>query len=788
MERVTVFRDLYKSSDVPYHLTISQSLERIKVGKSKDIILKIRNAETKEIADTYKKKLPCILFSGRFTQRSKEGLKSHSGFIVFDLDDLSDLEATREELKEIPYVLSIFTSPSGNGLKFIVRIPKCDAKEHSQYFRQFEKEYDYLDIDPSGKDIARVCFESYDPDLFINEKAIIYNPELIEEGFSNFEKVPVLPINDETEIIKRILNFNWSKSPQEGERNSFIFDLSSMFCEYGVSEHSAMQTCLSYRDKGFDDREIENTVKSAYKRRQFGIKYFEDYDRIKSAKASLGRGKEYVKKTYGIDEETYSNIKKEVEDSQFWYIEEDKNGKQKIKVDLLLYKTFLESSGFKKHYPHGADEPNFVKVVSNKVEDTSIIKIKDYVLDYILNTKKKADVWSYFASYSALFSESILSMLDTIELKTLKDEKDKCFFAFENGILEVTKQGSKLLDYIDIDVFVWQEHIIKRNFTPSKNNDNEYKTFISNVTRQEPLSFECSIGYLLSTYKNKMNNKAIILNDEVISNNPEGGTGKGVFIQGIRQLRSAAILDGKTFSDQKSFPYQTVGQDTNILVFDDVKKNFDFESKFSLITEGLTLERKGKDAIKLDVEDSPKLIITTNYAIKGSGNSHARRRHELELAQFYTGNNTPYDEFGRQLFDDWGDEDYNRFDNYMIGCVKKYLKHGLIEQTNAVNIETRRFIADTNEDFYSYMSEIFFGYGERLGKKQEFEKLKSEYPDFQARWFTQNRFTIWIKSYAKFKGLEYNDGISNGLQWFTIGKESDEVRVDLEENDNEMPF
>src|SRR5690606_16463602 len=146
---------------------------------------------------------------------------------------------------------------------------------------------------------------------------------------------------------------------------------------------------------------------------------------------------------------------------------------------------------------------------------------------------------------------------------------------------------------------------IRRDFKRDKNDENDYKKFVYNISNGNPLAIECAIGYLLCTYKNKVNNKAIILNDEVITDNPEGGTGKGVFVQGLSHIRKVSILDGKTFDDKKSFPYQTVSPDTSILVFDDAKRNFDIESKFSIITEGLTLERKGKDAIKLPVEDSP---------------------------------------------------------------------------------------------------------------------------------------------------------------------------------------
>jgi len=225
-------------------------------------------------------------------------------------------------------------------------------------------------------------------------------------------------------------------------------------------------------------------------------------------------------------------------------------------------------------------------------------------------------------------------MLDTIELKMLNDEKHKSFIAFQNGILEITKESIKLVDYIDVNGYVWKSQIINRDFKQLNNFENEYKKFISNISNNEPLAVEVVIGYLMSTYKNKMNNKAVILNDEVISDNPEGGTGKGLFVQGLKQIRKVSILDGKSFDDKKSFPYQTVSQETNVLVFDDVKKNSDFESKFSLVTEGMTLERKNKDAIKLKVEESPKMLLSTNYAIKGEGNSHDRRRHEIEIAQY----------------------------------------------------------------------------------------------------------------------------------------------------------
>ena len=48
---------------------------------------------------------------------------------------------------------------------------------------------------------------------------------------------------------------------------------------------------------------------------------------------------------------------------------------------------------------------------------------------------------------------------------------------------------------------------------------------------------QSTIGYLLHGWKNLSYSPAVILNDEVISDNPEGGTGKGLFMNGLAQMK-----------------------------------------------------------------------------------------------------------------------------------------------------------------------------------------------------------------------------------------------------------
>ena len=769
---VSVFKDLYKSTDVPFHVPLDKIIKRIKAGTSKELVEAVRQGNGNE-----KKKLPCILFAGTFNERNSNSLQKHSGLMVLDFDKYPNEQTMLEHLetlKQNPHFVLLFISPSGNGIKGVIKVNDDLTKEtHPKVFKEFHKQFNYDYFDIVNSNVDRVCFESYDPNIFVNLEADLFNPILKDEGFQVSERVPVLPITDQDKIISKIMDWNWSKDFREGERNAFIFDIAGAFCEYGISQYNAENYILNNVIIGdFSEVEAKTTIKSAYKKRVYDSKYFENYHKIDSIKVDLKRGKKEVIEKHGISEDTFNEIKEASEHDDFWSYT-DKN---KIKVEPLKYRLFLDRNGFKKYFQSNAQKATWIYISSNKVVETSTEKIKDFVLDYLMQ-RGEFDVWNYCASFQNLFSENNLSMLDSVELMMLRDTKTKSYIAFENGILEVTKDTAKLIDYIDVDGYVWKSQIIPRDYILMDDFKNEYATFIKNISNNEPLAIECVIGYLLSTYKNKMNNKAIILNDEVISENPEGGTGKGLFVQGLRQIRKVSILDGKTFDDKKSFPYQTVSPETQVLVFDDVKKNFDFESKFSLVTEGMTLERKNKDAIKLKVEDSPKMVISTNYAIKGEGNSHDRRRFEIEFAQYYGKTLTPYDEFDRQLFDDWDDDDFQRFDNYMVYCLQSYLKLGLVSQ-NAKNIKMRKFIAETSMEFFEWVKETEnVQHNDRLEKSVYFANFTNEYQDFK-KWLTNKKFNIWVQKYANFIGAEYNEGNSNGFRWFMIKSDINQVNKD----------
>ena len=132
---ITIFKDI-KDTSQPFYRNVGLVLERIEKGNSKEIVKKIRSKKNKEERNDLKKQLPAICFSGNFTKRNDASLTEHSGLICLDFDGYKsskELLQEKEKLTKNKFVFSVFISPSGKGLKVIVKIPK-DVDNHTNYF------------------------------------------------------------------------------------------------------------------------------------------------------------------------------------------------------------------------------------------------------------------------------------------------------------------------------------------------------------------------------------------------------------------------------------------------------------------------------------------------------------------------------------------------------------------------------------------------------------------------------------------------------------------------------
>ena len=773
---VTIFQNI-RDTDTPFFRDVHVILERIKegAGATKDLVKRIRLEKSKPERQELKKGLPAICFSGTFNKRTDVSIIQHSGLICLDFDGYTkqkELLHDKENLSKNKYVFSVFISPSGNGLKVLVKIP-ADAENHTMYFNSLEKYFSSAYFDKTSKNLSRVCYESYDPLIAINENSSIWDvieePEYTE--VSRTRDKATIPITDENKIVEILVKWWEKKYPMhEGQRNQNTYVLAMAFNDFGINKSLASYVINQFATEDFTLREIGVTIDSAYRHTtNFGTKYYEDEERINTIKAKLRRGvsKKEIRiqlQDSNLESETIESVLNKVEEENemqtFW----DRNDRGVIKVVHIQLKQFLEDNGFYKYCPEGGKNYIFVKVTNNLIDHTSDKEIKDFVLTHLLELDD-IGVYNYFADNTRFFREEFLSMLSTIEIYFIADSKYASYLYYKNCAVKITKDGITTLDYLDLGGYVWKDHVIDRNFTICNVTERcDFKKFVNNINGgDEPRvkTMESTLGFLMHGYKNLSFCPAVILNDEVISDNPEGGTGKGLLMNALSKMKKLVVIDGKSFAFERSFAYQLVSADTQILCFDDVRKHFDFERLFSAVTEGLTLEKKNKDAIKIPFSRSPKIAITTNYAIKGAGNSFARRKWELELHQYYTKEFTPLDEFGKLMFGDWNDEDWCEFDNYMIGCLTNYIKTGLVK-SKFVNLKIRQLSAETCHEFIEWCGlvdthqnrEVMLQTDTRLYKNELYSNFVDEYPDYGPRGrmsVSRTKFYKWLIAFGIYK-------------------------------------
>ena len=162
--QVTIFKNVFDKTTPTSHSTTT-SVGADSDGKSSTLVADVSDGDKEK-----KKELPVVCFSGEFSSRADDALFEHSGFIVLDFDHV-DVDQTKTGLATDDFIHSCWTSPSGNGVKALVQI--THPERHRDHFRALIKYFERthgLELDESGINESRACFESHDPDIIIKDE------------------------------------------------------------------------------------------------------------------------------------------------------------------------------------------------------------------------------------------------------------------------------------------------------------------------------------------------------------------------------------------------------------------------------------------------------------------------------------------------------------------------------------------------------------------------------------------------------------------------------------------
>jgi hypothetical protein len=272
-------------------ISIGQFVDGIRSGRWKTEVTDYRDNPSDEV----KKQLPAIIPAGRFAKRSKSAVIDTTGVMVLDYDKvgaLEDAERLRDKVKGHPSAVGAFVSPSGNGVKVLVRVDVKDDADVKRAFphlvRSFSRFGTVNEADKSGKDISRLCFVSYDPGAWMRDDAQPIDISTDDEVIPWVESTPLpdqrlevrTDASDSPEAIRHVTNII-SKAGHDAQRPGS-----------GVSRHDAMlKACLVAWGYHYGGHLTEATAQSIILH-EYGKLFPGDAQRLEDAKRAFESGKD----------------------------------------------------------------------------------------------------------------------------------------------------------------------------------------------------------------------------------------------------------------------------------------------------------------------------------------------------------------------------------------------------------------------------------------------------------------------------------------------------------------
>lgn len=438
-----------------------------------------------------------------------------------------------------------------------------------------------------------------------------------------------------------------------------------------------------------------------------------------------------------------------------------------VQSSLIAY---LENQGFGKlEISH--DNFIYVRLKDSVIYKSSIQDMTQNVRGY-LDGNENSEIYEVFArGVGQYLSNSKLKLLKVFSIEDKRDSYEASRFFFKDFYYEVNLEGVKQKTYDQLDSYIWSDLITNRKIDISeiKDDDCQFKEFCEILAKndsQRLLNLKTIIGYLLHRNRERGEDQVVILYDEKMRDNllANGGTGKTLLAKALSYCRETVLFDGKNVKNGSWFKNQRIDLSTELLVYDDLSKETSLEQFFNMTTTGIEVEKKRKQSFMIEYDKMPKILMSSNYYIKGpGGSSDARRRLEFEVANFFDDKKRPEDYFGNRFFGrDWDDNEWSRFYNFMMSCVKDYFQNGLMEP-EGINLIKSKNLTDTTENFTEFADSYF-----KLNNWLDKRKMVKDYNDYFDEEITSHQFTKWVKTYSSNKNLDFQDKSSNSEYYFRL--------------------
>jgi hypothetical protein len=385
-----------------------------------------------------------------------------------------------------------------------------------------------------------------------------------------------------------------------------------------------------------------------------------------------------------------------------------------VQTSRTMYADFFKQERFKRIST--ADDKVQLLVDTNNVVDffnhkTDIVSfLESNINEYGSNYEAVREVIA--KECNSLIQHSF-NLLPPSELVYYSDTKTSFGLPFKNGFFcfdSLVDSGEiKRKEYSDVSGFFAPHEIQRRQFKYTHEVGMFEKFFTRaaigrdvadspdtiNIVRE----FNAMLGFSCHSYKSQTKSPCIIFTDEGANDeNRNGGRGKSLVTKAISEIQCQLLKGGKEFDPNYYFVHDDLEKKHKSYVIDDVPAGFKYDDLYTNILGSINCARKGKTAEKIPFEQSPKFIVTTNYQVRYDENNASTNRRFLEykFSDYYNIKFSPKDDFGCTFFEDWDEDEWNRFYSFVFRCVKLFLENGVNQIP--YNKTTDNFMAYFNND------------------------------------------------------------------------------------------
>lgn len=279
-----------------------------------------------------------------------------------------------------------------------------------------------------------------------------------------------------------------------------------------------------------------------------------------------------------------------------------------------------------------------------------------------------------------------------------------------------------------------------------------------------------AIGFMISTYKKRSEAFSPYFLDLYSKGESSNGrTGKGTLFQLIKEMAHMEVFDGRNKSlTDYTHAFDRVTYKTRRILIDDFNPKVNsFDALYNKISDDMIVNPKGKQQLNLSFDESPKIFFSSNFILPNSDASTEGRvlyipvsdwYHKATSSNIYLHDHTPYNDFGKNLGQDYSEAEWNEDHCILLFCLHFFLKMSRngIKFTAPVQLLTGRkmsasYTQQFDEWFKNYLTEDMIGFP--IVRSEMMQNYKTETGDYQ---MSAQMFGKAVRSWIAVNGYELN--------------------------------